>query len=51
MYGDICPVEQFSFYDQARTCFAVVQTLEQRPYANVILQKEVIGPDGQDLKP
>jgi L-fucose mutarotase len=47
----ICPVERFAFYEQARTCFAVVQTLERRPYANVILQKGVIGPNGQDLKP
>ena len=47
----IMPLERFSFYEESRKCFAVVQTLERRPYANVILQKGVIGPDGQDLKP
>lgn len=44
-------IERFSFYDEARSCFAIVQTLERRPYANVVLQKGVIGPDGKDLKP
>ena len=45
------PIERFEFYEEARTCFAVVQTLERRPYGNVVLQKGVVGPDGQDLKP
>ena len=44
-------VERFKFYEEAKTCFAIVQTLERRPYANIILQKGVIGPDGNDLKP
>ena len=44
-------VERFQFYEEARTCFAVVQTMERRPYGNLILQKGVIGPDGNDLKP
>lgn len=44
-------IERFEFYEQARTCFAVVQTLERRPYGNAILQKGVVGPDGNDLKP
>jgi L-fucose mutarotase len=47
----ITPMERFAFYDEARTCYAVVQTLERRPYGNLILQKGVIGPDGKDLKP
>lgn len=47
----INPVERFAFYEEARKCYAVVQTLERRPYGNVILQKGVIGPDGNDLKP
>jgi L-fucose mutarotase len=47
----ISPIERFSFYEEARKCFAVVQTLERRPYGNVILVKGVIGPDGKDLKP
>jgi L-fucose mutarotase len=47
----ICAIERFAFYEEARTCFAVVQTLERRPYGNVVLQKGVVGPDGNDLKP
>ena len=47
----IAPVERFQFYEQAKNCFAIVQTLERRPYGNVILVKGVIGPDGKDLKP
>ncbi len=47
----ISPMERFGFYEEARTCFAVVQTLERRPYGNVVLQKGVVGPDGKDLKP
>lgn len=48
---NIGPIERFAFYEEARTCFAVVQTLERRPYGNVILHKGVVGPDGKDLKP
>lgn len=44
-------IERYKFYDEARNTFAVVQTLERRPYGNCILVKGVIGPDGQDLKP
>ena len=68
------PLERYAFYEEARTCYAVVQCLERRPYGNVrrgpmchcvhapawtapsppwqvILQKGVVGPDGNDLKP
>ena len=45
------PIERFSFYDEAKTCFAVIQTMERRPYGNVILTKGCVGPDGNDLKP
>jgi L-fucose mutarotase len=48
---NIQPLERFQFYDEARTCFAIVQTMERRPYGNVILTKGVIGPDGNNLKP
>jgi L-fucose mutarotase len=48
---NILPLERFAFYDEARTCFAICQTQERRPYGNVILTKGVIGPDGKDLKP
>jgi hypothetical protein len=44
-------VERFAFCEKARKSFAVVQTLERRPYANVILQKGAIGPDGREFKP
>ncbi len=45
-------LERFAFYDEAETCFAIVQCVgERRPYGNVILTKGVIGPDGEDLKP
>lgn len=47
----VAPLERFSFYEEARTAFAVVQTLERRPYGNVILTKGVIGPNGKDLRP
>ena len=45
------PLERFAFYEESRKAFAVVQTLERRPYGNVVLTKGVIGPDGKDLKP
>lgn len=47
----LSPVERFAFYDEAESCYAVVQTLERRPYGCVMLQKGVVGPDGTDLKP
>mmetsp|Transcript_8795 Transcript_8795/g.24484 ORF Transcript_8795/g.24484 Transcript_8795/m.24484 type:complete len:80 (-) Transcript_8795:430-669(-) len=47
----VTPIERFSFYRLARQSYAVVQTLERRPYANYILTKGVVGPDGKDLKP
>ena len=47
----ITSLERFAFYETARKCFAVVQTLERRPYGNYVLTKGVVGPDGNDLKP
>lgn len=44
-------MERFSFYEDAKSCFAVIQCLERRPYGNVILWKGCVGPDGHDLKP
>ena len=49
--ANIEPIERFSFHKEAESCFAVVQTLERRPYGNVILTKGCVGPDGRDLKP
>jgi L-fucose mutarotase len=39
-------LERFAFYEAARDCVAVFATLDRRPYANIILVKGVIGPDG-----
>ena len=52
-YSDmsVTPLERFEFYVAARSSFAVVQTSERRPYANFLLRKGVVGPDGKDLKP
>lgn len=46
------PLERFEFYDRAADAFAIVQAgSERRPYANFIIKKGVVGPDGNDLKP
>lgn len=34
--------ERFEFYDQARTCYCILQSGETAVYANVILQKGVV---------
>lgn len=44
-------IKRFRFYEEARGCVAVVPTLERRPYANFILTKGVIGPDGNVVRP
>ena len=33
------PIERFSFYKEAESCFAVVQTLERRPYGKSLKLK------------
>ncbi|KAL3807869.1 hypothetical protein ACHAXA_010642, partial [Cyclostephanos tholiformis] len=40
------PIERFSFYEEAKGCFAVIQTMERRPYGNVILVKGASVPMG-----
>ncbi|CAK0807249.1 unnamed protein product, partial [Prorocentrum cordatum] len=45
------PLDRFAFYERAKKAFAVVQTMERRPYGCYILKKGVVGPDGNDLKP
>lgn len=37
-------VERFSFYEQARTCYAIIATGETALYANIMLQKGVVTP-------
>lgn len=44
-------IERFRFYEEARLCVALFATLERRPYANMILVKGVLGPDGQVVRP
>ncbi len=44
-------LERFAFYEHVKTSFAVVRTLERRPYGNVILKAGVIAPDGQLMTP
>ena len=36
------PIERMAYYPLAMACFAVVQTGEDRPYANFILKKGVV---------
>lgn len=40
-------IERFAFYERVRACFAVVATGDRRPYANIILTKGVVGPNGK----
>jgi L-fucose mutarotase len=43
---DFGVVRRTDFYDRARRAFAVVHTLEERPYGCFILQKGVVFPEG-----
>lgn len=45
------PLERFAFYKRAQSAFAIVRTLERRPYGNVILKTGVIGPNGELMTP
>ena len=45
------PVDRMAFYGKARKAFAIIQTGERRPYGNFLIQKGVVGPDGNDLRP
>ena len=38
-------VERFAFYERAKKCFAVVQTIEKRQYGNIIIKKGVVRSD------
>ena len=40
--GALCHVARKDFYEEAKKCFAIVQTDDYSPYANVILRKGVI---------
>jgi L-fucose mutarotase len=43
-------LERFAFYEAARDCVAVFATLDRRPYANFVLVKGVVGPDGEVVR-
>lgn len=45
------PLERYEFYEKAKDAFAVVQCAERRPYGCFLIQKGVVGPDGNDLMP
>lgn len=45
------PLKRFEFYQEAADAFAIVQTMERRPYGNFLLFKGCVGPDDKDLKP
>ena len=44
-------IERFAFYERARGAFALVRTLERRPYGNVVLKKGVLTPKGELMTP
>lgn len=44
--GKVDRLERFAFYERARGAFVVVMTGDLAKYANVILKKGVIDPDG-----
>jgi L-fucose mutarotase len=44
-------IERFRFYEEVRACVAIVATLERRAYANFILTKGVIDPEGKVVRP
>jgi len=41
------PIERFAFYERAAKAYAIVATGEERQWANLILKKGVIVPNGQ----
>ncbi|MTH65317.1 RbsD/FucU family protein [Paracoccus shanxieyensis] len=40
--SDLQSVDRFGFYDLTRSSFAILQTIDTRPYGNVILKKGVL---------
>lgn len=40
---DVATLERFAFYEQAQRSFVIVQTGDQRTYANLMLRKGVVG--------
>ena len=46
---DLTPIERFSFYNRAKSAYAIVATGETAFYANLILKKGVVVPDEQEI--
>lgn len=44
----LTPIERFAFYERARNAYAIVATSETAIYANLILKKGILAPDGAD---
>ncbi len=40
--GAVGEIERFSFYEEAKKCYAIISTGESAIYANIILQKGVV---------
>jgi L-fucose mutarotase len=40
---DVATLERYAFYEQARQAYVIVQTGDQRTYANLMLRKGVLG--------
>lgn len=47
----LATIERFDFYQRAQKAFAIVRTMERRPYGNVILKKGVLTPAGDIMSP
>ncbi|MCK5923215.1 MAG: hypothetical protein KAG66_19905, partial [Methylococcales bacterium] len=47
----LTPLERFAFYDRAKNAFAIVRTLERRPYGCVIFKKGVLTTTGELMSP
>ncbi|MDP7281147.1 MAG: RbsD/FucU domain-containing protein, partial [Candidatus Poribacteria bacterium] len=46
---NLTSIERFTFYDRAKSAFAVVATSETALYANLILKKGVVEDDHQEI--
>jgi len=46
---NLTPIERFSFYNRAKSAYAIVATGETAFYANLILKKGVVAPDEQEV--
>jgi len=47
----LTPLDRFQFYDRAKKSFAIVRTLERRPYGCFVFTKGVLTPAGELMTP